>query len=102
MNSRYEVVTRDIRTFYVYRLIALLSEDWKRKEEKEINTMHEYAYIATCISSGFITRNDIKEYMRRCKDKSERYDIVTYHPFTEKLEKIMCKRFNITENDLSR
>lgn len=102
MNSRYEVVTRNIRTLYVYRLISLLSEDWKRREEKGINTMHYGAYLATCIGSGLITRNDIKEYLRRCKDKSARYDIVPYHPFTEKLEKIMCKRFNITENDLSR
>lgn len=97
-----EVVTRNVRTFYVYRLISLLSNDWKEKEGKGLNTMHEGAYLAVCISSGLITGEDIREYMRRCKDKSVQYDFVEYHPFTEKLEKIMCKRFNITENDLSR
>ena len=96
-----EVVTRNIRTFYVYRLISLLSGDWKKKEEKGLNTMHESAYLAICISSGLVTRNDIREYMRRCKDKSAQYDFVEYHPFTKKLEKILCRRFNLRENESS-
>ena len=97
-----EVVTRNVRTFYVYRLISLLSNDWKKKEEKGLNTLHEWSYFATCIQSRLITREDIMEYMRRCKDKSVRYDFIEYCPFTNKLEKILCRRFNLRENESSR
>ena len=102
MNNRYEIVTRNVKTFYVYRLISLLSGDWKKKEEKGLGTLHEMAYFATCISSGLITRDDIKEYACRCNEKAGKYDTVLYTPFTKRLGKFLCERLNLLKSDLIR